>query len=323
MASPDSPSVFPLDRDSSGVEAARSAERAAYAHYGLEPAEHLVDLPELGCRLRVVEAGDGPPLVLIIGGEGTGLQWLPLLPELDDWTLYVVDRPGGGLSDGLDYRSVDLARAAASSTRAAFDELGIDAAPVLGNSMGGLWTLRFALEHPDRVTAIGLLGCPAVYPGTSAPLPMRIGSISLLSGIIVEKMMQPDQVEDVWDTMSFLGHPEATRRALPDELAEAWFRMNVLPTYKPTWIGILQSVLRLRGANPEAAFTAEDLRAIEAPVRLLWGSEDPFGSVEKGRAGASEFPEAEFHEVGIGHLPWLDEPAACGERIQEFLEPHR
>lgn len=309
-----------LDRTDDRVEAARTAEQTAYEHYGVDHTEHFIDIDELGCRIRVVEAGDGPPLVLINGGEGKGPMWLPLLPELDGYTLFVMDRPGGGLSDGIDHRSISVRRAAAASTLGVFDHFDLETAPVIGNSMGGLWTLRFALAHPGRVAAIGLLGCPAVYPGTSAPLPMRLGSVPLLSGFIVETLMQADDGEDIHDTWDFLGHPGETRDRLPRAFAEAWYRMDVLPTYTPTWVGILQHALRLRGADPAAALTPNDLRSIEAPVLLLWGRADPSGRVETGRAGAGHFPEATFHEVGVGHLPWLDAPERCGERLAAFID---
>lgn len=309
-----------LDEDDPKVGTARDAERTAYEHYGLDPTEHYLDIAEWGTRVRAIEVGGGPPLVLICGGGGKGMPWLPLLPELDGFTCYVMDRPGGGLSDGVEYRSAPLRELAAVSTRALFDHFELASAPVIGNSMGGLWTLRFALAHPDRVRSIGLLGCPAVYPGTSAPLPMRIGSISALSGFIVENMMRAKEAPDAKDAWKFLGHPKDTRERLPPEFAEAWYRMEALPTYTPTWVGILQSVLRLRGANPATAFTPEDLASIRAPVTLLWGSGDPFGSIETGRAGVEHFAEAEFHEVGIGHLPWLDEPERCGELLREFLD---
>lgn len=158
-----------------------------------------------------------------------------------------------------------------------------------------------------------------MYPGTSAPLPMRIGSISLLSGLVVEKIMQPDDAADVHETWSFLVQPDETVERLPAEFAEAWYRMEVLPTYTLSWVGILQRAFRLRGANPEAAFTTDDLAAVDASVSLLWGSDDPFGSVETGRSVAEHFGDATSHEVGVGHLPWLDEPEQCGEILGEFL----
>jgi pimeloyl-ACP methyl ester carboxylesterase len=116
-----------------------------------------------------------------------------------------------------------------------------------------------------------------------------------------------------------MGHPPETAEGVSDELAEAWYRMEQLPNFEPTWKSLLPAVLSLRGANSEAAFTPADLRAVRSEVRLIWGSEDPFGDVETGRVGAEHFREASFHEIGTGHLPWLDEPARCGALVREFL----
>lgn len=212
-----------------------------------------------------------------------------------------------------------LRRLAASSTEGLFDHFDLDTAPVIGNSMGGLWALGFALEQPERVSKLVFLGCPAVYPGTSAPFPMRLGSIPILSGIIADTMKQPDDGDDVRETWTFLGLPDETTRRLPEEFVEVWYRMEPLPHYNQTWVGILQSVLRLRGANPEAAFTSADLRNVRSPVLLIWGSEDPFGSVEKGRAGAEHIPDAKIHKVGVCHLTWLDDLETCGELLREFI----
>jgi pimeloyl-ACP methyl ester carboxylesterase len=106
---------------------------------------------------------------------------------------------------------------------------------------------------------------------------------------------------------------------LPDEYADVTYRMDNLPYFTLSWVSVVQSAVNLWGAVPKAALTPDDLRRIRSPVLLVWGSDDPFGSVETGRAGATYFPDAEFHEVGVGHLPWLDEPVACGERVCGFL----
>lgn len=313
----------PLDRDDPRVVAAREAEAAAYESYGFDGIEHDVHVLELDCRIRVVEVGSGPPVVLIPGGVGYGVIWTPLLPELSDYRLLIMDRPGGGLSDGIDHRALPLARIATGSTAAVFDHFDLDGAPIVANSMGGLWGLRFALDQPERISAIALLGCPALYPGTSAPLPMRLLSLPGLGRLLVEPLMQADDAEDARETWEgVLGHPPESVRDLPAAFAEAWYRMDNMPHFAPSWTSLLRSVLSLTGAAPDAAFTVEDLRNVRPPVLLLWGSDDPFGTPEMGRRGADHFPTAEFHDVGTGHLPWLDEPATCGELARDFIERH-
>ena len=312
--------AYPLDREDEHVKAAREAEARVYDHYGVDADEHLVDVPALRTRLRVVEVGSGPPVVLIPGGLGHGVVWAPLLPELEGHTVYVVDRPGGGLSDGIEYRDRPLQEAAVATMEAVVDGLDLETAPLVGNSMGGLFALRFALARPDRVSALGLLGCPAVYPGTSAPLPMRLLSVPGLARWLMEPLMQPSTVEDAGG-LGFLGHPPSTADRLPRAVAEANYHLNNRPDYTRTFSGLISRALRPWGPHPRAGFSPSDLRAVDVPVVLLWGSDDPFGSVEAGRTGAAHLPDATFHEFGFGHLPWLDAPEECGDLLSEWLPP--
>lgn len=309
----------PLDRDDPRVEAARRAEAQAYEAYGLEYTEQFVDVPTLQLRVRVVEVGSGRPLVVMPGGVGYGVVWLPLLPELDGYRLLVVDRPGGGLSDGVDYRAESLSTIAVESTAAVFDHFDLDEAPIVGSSMGGLWALRFALARPECVTAIALLGCPALYPETSAPLPMRLVTLPVLGPLLAATVVKASDADGARKTWRILGHPEATVEGLPEAFAEAWYRMDHVPHVTRSWVGLLRRAVRLRGARPDAAITPDDLRRVSSPVLLVWGTADPFGTVEEGKLGAECFPDATFHEAGVGHLPWLDDSVACGELVTAFL----
>jgi pimeloyl-ACP methyl ester carboxylesterase len=317
----DSPTA-PLDREDSRVEAARRAEARAYEEYGLDVTEHLVDVPTLGLCIRVVEIGVGPPVVVIPGGVGYGVVWMPLLPELDGYRLLVMDRPGGGLSDGVDYSSTSLSTIATESTAALFDHFELDDAPIVGSSMGGLWTLRFALAHPERVSAIALLGCPALYPETSAPFPMRLVTLPVIGKVLAAAVLQANDADDARETWGVLGHPDETTDGHSRAFAEAWHRMDQIPHCTRSWVGLLRRAIRLRGAVPEAAFTPADLQHVRQPVLVLWGSDDPFGTIEQGRRGAAHLPDAVFYEVGVGHLPWLDDPATCGELLCDFLDRH-
>lgn len=310
---------YPLDRTDPRVRTARRAEARAYEHYGLGFAERFVDVGALGGRVRVLEVGTGPPVVVLPGGVGYGVQWLPLLPELTGYTAYVVDRPGGGLSDGIDHRALPLETIAATSTAAVYDHFGFGVAPIVGNSMGGYWGLRFALEHPARVSAVALLGCPALYPGERIPLAMRLVGLPLVDGVVVERLFQPADVRAARDGLAHLGHPAATRRRLPSALIEATYRMDHAPHYVRSMTSLVRSAGTPRQSVPDPALTPDDLRGVRPPVTLLWGSGDPYGSLEVGRAGAAHFPDAAFHEAGVGHLPWLDDPSACGDLVRAHL----
>jgi pimeloyl-ACP methyl ester carboxylesterase len=101
------------------------------------------------------------------------------------------------------------------------------------------------------------------------------------------------------------------------------YRIDQLPYFTLAWVSVAQSALRLRGAVPEAALTPDDLREVRPPVSIVWGSNDPFGTVDQGRAGAQFFHDAEFNAIGVGHFPWLDAPEPCGEIVRTFLTRSR
>lgn len=312
----------PLDREDPRVQAARHAEQRVYEHYGFDSTDHFIDVPSLETRIRVVEVGAGPPVVMIPGDFGQGVMWTPLLPELEEYTAYIMDRPGGGLSDGIDYRDYPVRTVAARSTAAVFDQFELDTAPLVGHVEGGLYSLRFALEHPNRASAIALLGCPMLYPGTSPPLPIRLLSVPVVGKLLFSRI-QSDDAEELSEMLGDIaGHPEETVEAVPAPLLEAMHRMENLPHVPESMVSMLQRMFRLRGTDPEAALTPEDFRGIHSPVSLIWGREDLFGSVEQGRAGAEHFPEMEFHEVGVGIFPWFDDPETCGDLIRDFIDRH-
>lgn len=204
--------------DDPRLDAARSAERRVYDYYDIEFTEQYVDVAELNLRMRVVVVGTGSPIVLITGGTGVGLEWVPLLPELRGHTLYIMDRPGAGFSDGIDHRSISLQTQVISATNALFDHFELDTAPIIGNSIGGLWAIRFALTYPERVTAIVLLGCPAFYPGTSAPLPLRLGSVPLVGGFLFEHSSNPMIQRARGRTGSFSDNPTERSSVSPTNL---------------------------------------------------------------------------------------------------------
>ena len=66
-------------------------------------------------------------------------------------------------------------------------------------------------------------------------------------------------------------------------VAESYYRFTNLPNYLTSTLSLMTSVNRLRGSKPRYQITAEQLVTITQPVLYLWGTRDPFGSVETGR----------------------------------------
>ena len=102
-----------------------------------------------------MQAGDGPPLVLIHGLSGSGTWWKRNLPALSaTFRVTAIDLPGFGSSHPDARLILDEAPA---QVAALMGELGIERAHVMGHSMGGLVAAGLAADHPARVDRLVLV----------------------------------------------------------------------------------------------------------------------------------------------------------------------
>jgi pimeloyl-ACP methyl ester carboxylesterase len=92
-----------------------------------------------------------------------------------------------------------------------------------------------------------------------------------------------------------------------------------LPDFLPSWHSLLRRFLRPFGGNRVMSITADELRRLAHPTLFLWGARDPFGNVDAGRAAAALMKNARLEVVGIGHLPWWDDPETCAGHVRQFL----
>jgi pimeloyl-ACP methyl ester carboxylesterase len=292
------------------------AERRTFDRYGVVTEPCFVDLPG-GDRARVLIAGEGPPVVLVIGGGMVAAMWAPLLPYLDGSTTYLVDPPGAGLSDPVGYRRGELRTTAVGFLDGVFDGLGLDRAHLVGHSMGGLWSTWFALDRPDRVGAISHVGCPALVLGTSAPLPMRLSTITPLHRLV--SLLDPPSPKQVDRAAHMAGEHLDD---LP-EIRDLFVAAGRLPHAGTHLHQLLRAAIGVRGARADAALGADELRRLRRPLQVIWGADDTFGSPAIGRQMIDIVPHGELHTVAGGHAPWFSHADEVGPPLADFVADHR
>jgi pimeloyl-ACP methyl ester carboxylesterase len=297
---------------------ARDAERRLWQHFGLTPDERYVEVA--GLRVRVLELGNpsGTPLMFVQGGLGEAFQYAELLAQLKDFRCVALDRPGGGLSDGVNFLEVDVRKLAVDVLRAVLDAVGLQQTSVVANSMGGWWTFQLALSSPERVARMVMLGCPAVLLNTSAPLSMRLVSVPVLGRGVVA-LMKPASPDKAREVPSFLGHPRSVGQRWSEVEAETYYRFAELPNFRQSWLTLLQRFLRPWGSNSEMRIAESELRRVAHPTLFLWGKQDPFGTLQAAHSALAVMPHARLEIVGTGHLPWWDEPEQCAQLTRQFL----
>lgn len=174
--------------------------------------------PPVGRLLRVddavlhyVAAGEGDPVVMIHGAGSLLQDFLYSLmgPVAKTWRALAFDRPGYGYSSRPSGDDWTLRRQAAVLCRA-FQELGVKRPIVVGHSAGAAVALALALDHPDSVAGLVLLGglyypesrpdfaplVPLAVPGLSAVTTHTVGPFVMgsLLPLLYRRMFQPNPV---------------------------------------------------------------------------------------------------------------------------------
>ncbi len=146
----------------SAIERYKAAEKRLFETCKVQGRSFYVALHRPPLNLRVFEGGQGEPLVMIHGGGATLAEFAPILGSLEqDFHIYAPDRPGCGLSEMIDYTGISIRQQAVDCMSSLFDRLHLKRAAVAGCSIGGYWSLVFALAAPERVSKLVLLGGPA------------------------------------------------------------------------------------------------------------------------------------------------------------------
>lgn len=295
----------------------RRVEQALWDHYGLAATEHFVQLDQPPVRLRVVEIGSGDPVMFVHGTPGMGPYWGPLLQCLPGFRALLLDRPGWGLSEPLDYSRHRYPSVTADVMRGVMDGLGLRRAAVVGHSIGNVWALRIALAEPQRITAVGLMGGGPIVDEIAPPSFIRLLA-SPIGAIITRFPQSRGLIEKM---LRESGHgPSLEAGRVPDAFFEwrtALSRHTASMRHERDMVKVL---LGRNGWRPGLTFSADELASVQQPVAWALGSADVVGSVELWTRAARQMAQAELRVIeGTGHLPWLDAPdQVAGELRRAF-----
>jgi pimeloyl-ACP methyl ester carboxylesterase len=273
-----------------------AAQLRLFTACGIQIVSRRVRLADPPLAVRVLEAGEGPPLLLVHGSGMSASTWAPLMPHLAGQRLIALDLPGFGLSDALDYRGRSLREHAVAQLTSLLDALDLERAPVIGTSLGGMWALCLAVDAPDRITALSTPGLRQVVARIGSPS-VAVTRRSLARGAI---------------------GPRAAKLA-PDGFFDVVHEGMRQPSFPTAMLSHMWLAMRLGRPRPENFLSEAELRRVTAPVLMIWGDEDPYGGPEIGRRAAALIPNAQFEVIPGRHAPFLDDPERCGALIRELI----
>ena len=258
-----------------------------------------------GLRLHYRDEGQGAALVLLHGLTANLFVWDAWAECLRQHIRVIrLDLPGHGLT-GPDaaqrYGWPDLAERVESL----LDRLGIARATVVGNSLGGAVAWQLAARHPQRVARLVLIA-PIGYPfeGTP-PLIFRLLAKPVLGPLMLRLTYRRAFIDRMAATY---GDP----RRLDRDGAE---RDHALFRRAGNRAAIL-SMLR-GGSIPDPR---PQLKAIEAPTLIMWGSLDRVTPPLMAQRFAADIQDARIVVLeGAGHAPMQEMPAESLAALRHFI----
>ena len=240
-------------------------------------------------RIAYIAGGEGPPLVLVHGVAMRGDDWAPLLRALKrTHRVYAIDLLGYGDSDKPEHGDYSIARQT-EIVRQFLDAQRIEAADVVGVSMGGWIAAKLAAEHPRRVRRLVLVS------SAGFAYPTKLG----------ESSFSPMTLEQLRESLR-LQTDQADR--LPDFIARDFLRRSRLKS-------------RVVRASMKAMLTGRDLvegklQRVRMPVLILWGDRDRIIPFDNAARMQRELPQARVVRLeGCGHLALIE----CRERVLPAL----
>jgi pimeloyl-ACP methyl ester carboxylesterase len=270
---------------------------------GLPITERRLDIG--GAETTVLEAGDGPPLLLLHGGiECGGAYWAPVITRLvERHRLVVPDVPGLGESAPVDRLDDDTFAAWFAGV---LDQTHCVHPTLVAHSLLGSMAARMVATRGDRVRSFVVYGAPGVGP---YQMPMRLRYVAIRFGI------RPSaRNAERFDRFALLDL-DANRRRDPE-----WFAaFDAYARSQATLRHVKRTMSRLIATETKQIPDA-GLRRIAVPTTMLWGRHDRMVPLALAQGAADRLGWPLRVVDGAAHAPHMEQPEAFAAELSAIAD---
>ncbi|MGI9503784.1 MAG: alpha/beta fold hydrolase [Geminicoccaceae bacterium] len=250
-------------------------------------------------------AGDGPDLVLAHGWPWSSFSWHRVIPELArTYRVHWYDMPGYGRSEKRPEQRTSL-DVQGEVFAEMLDYWKLTSPLVMAHDFGGATTLRAHLLHGCEYERYVLMNVVAMRPWGSEFFDHVGRHVEAFSGL-------PPHIHQAIVEAYIQG-------ALRAEIDKSDFEKLVEPWLTEEGSGSFYRQF----AQADERYTAEiepSFGDIRSTVMILWGEDDPWIPLARGKALHQRIPKASFEALsGVGHLPQLEAPARVLNCVKQFL----
>lgn len=266
-----------------------------------------------GRPVNVIDIGEGPATVFVHGLSGSWPNWLEQLPVFArEHRVIAMDLPGFGHSP-MPRERITIS-AYGRILDSLLETLEVDAATLVGNSMGGFASAELAITYPQRVERLVLVSAAGIstYRHRDVeriePYLRRVASVvALYTGWTAAKSDWVARRPGLRKLTLGL----VTRH--PGRLPAALAAEQLRGAGKPGFMEALR-------ANIDYPIR-ERLPEIACPTLIVWGDEDKIISVSDASVFEELIPNSrKVIFEGTGHMAMLERPATFNELLSEFVE---
>ncbi len=273
--------------------------------------DHLRWVEVEGRPANVLDVGDGPPLVFVHGLSGSWQNWLLNIPAfMDSHRVIAMDLPGFGASP-MPRERITIS-GYGRWLDALLAELDVEAAAVVGNSMGGFIAAETAIKFPARVERLALVAAA----GISVERQRSDGILRVLE--VTENVSQFLMARFLSKSDALVARPRG-RKALmwfvaahPDQLDPRVVKEQMSGANTPGFVPALDAL---------TSYPIRDrLSEIGCPTWLCWGPKDLLVPVRDAREVDELIPDSRLTIYeDTGHVPMLERPERFNRDLAEFL----
>jgi 2-hydroxy-6-oxonona-2,4-dienedioate hydrolase len=256
--------------------------------------------------------GSGETVVMLHGSGPGASGWSNFHRNVEPFVqagfrVLLVDSPGWSHSDPIVVEKGPRAIHNAAAVKGVLDALGVHQAHLVGNSMGGTSALQFALDFPDRVGKLIVMGGGGVGPSLFVPMPLE--GIKLIGALYRDPTV--DNLKRMMDVFVY------DTSALTDDLIKGRLA-NMLEREDH-----LRNFVLSAEANPRHLNVDLTARLAEIKVRTMvtWGRDDRFMPMDSGLRLLWSLPNAELHVFSkCGHWAQWEHADRFNQLVVDFLK---
>ena len=265
----------------------------------------------LDLQIHYNDMGSGEVVVMMHGSGPGASGWSNFHRNVDafvnaGYRVLLVDSPGWNKSDPIVVSSGYRSDVNAAAVKGLMDVLNIERAHLIGNSMGGINALSFALNYPERMGKMIIMGGGGAGPSLFVPMPLE--GIKLLFGLYVNPTME--NLKKMLDVFVF------DPTALTEDLIQGRFA-NMME-HKDHLENFVKSFQANQKQFPDYSLR---LSEIKAQTLVTWGRDDRFVPLDSGLKFIWGLQDAELHVFSkCGHWAQWEHADKFNRLVIDFLK---